>query len=262
MPSANVIAYALSIEQPRILTLVEIRYVTTTKRYCNADKTSVGDGSYYTWGGNNYICMSLKTQVNSGQNIEGEIITANLFISSVEKENSNFLNVGDVGNVIVLITRTYEGLTLATDYIDLFKYKISRSSYNSENEEVMYELRSLTSEFKNDVPVPIRDRNRCGFKFDKDGTDSVAAMTCGWWTQYAHKHYEDVGSPPYGVLAGAFDVTNYPNVDTSVPYTCDFGVRTANGCAAHFNQTDSTHTVKLRGRFYPGIPQSPLARIR
>ena len=31
MPSANIIAYALAIEQPRIITFVEIRYVTVTK---------------------------------------------------------------------------------------------------------------------------------------------------------------------------------------------------------------------------------------
>ena len=66
MPSVNIIADALSIEQSRILTLIEIRYrpndVATTKRYCNADKTSIGDGSYYTWGGNNYTCIALKVE--------------------------------------------------------------------------------------------------------------------------------------------------------------------------------------------------------
>ena len=265
MPSANIIAYALSIEQPRILTLIEIRYkpndVLTTKRYCNVDKTSVGDGSYYTWGGNNYTCIALKVEGKGGQNIEGELASASLRISSVDKENSDFVNVGDVSGQVVVVTRTYEGLTAATDYIDIFKYKINRPGYDDSTREILYELRPIVSEFKNDVPLFIRDRNRCGFKFDADGTDVIAAMSCGWWTQYAHKNFEDTGNPPYGVLVGAFDTTNYPNCDQTVPYTCDYSVRGKNGCGAHFNQTDSTNKPKLRGRFYPGMPQTPLKGI-
>ena len=104
------------------------------------------------------------------------------------------------------------------------------------------------------MPLFIRDRNRCGFKFDSDGTDPIAAMTCGWWTQYANKYFS-------ANMTLAFDTTNYQNCDTSAPYTCDYGVRAKNGCAAHFNQTDSTNKPKLRGRFYPGMPQTPLKGI-
>ena len=254
MPSANIIAYALSIEQPRILTFVEIRYVTITKRYCNADKTSVGDGSYYTWGGNNYTCIALKIEGKGGQNIEGELASASLRISSVDKENSDFVNVGDVSGRIIVVTRTYEGLTAATDYIDINKYKINRPGYDDATREVLYELRPIASEFKNDVPLFIRDRNRCGFKFDADGTDVIAAMSCGWYTQYANRYFSSN-------ITLAFDTTNYINCDTSAPYTCDYSVRGKNGCAAHFNQTDSTNKPKLRGRFYPGMPQTPLRGI-
>lgn len=254
MPSANVVAYALSIEQPRILTLVEIRYATVTKRYCNVEKTSVGDGSYYAWGGNNYFCISLKFEVKSGQNIEGELATATLRISSIDKENSDFINVGDVGSRIVVITRTYEGLTLSTDYIETFKYKINKPGYDNATREVIYELTPIASEFKNDVPLFIRDRNRCGFKFDADGTDAIASMTCGWYTQYANKYFS-------GSIISAFDTINYPDCDTTAPYTCDYSVRGKNGCGAHFNQTDSVNKPKLRGRFYPGMPQTPLRGI-
>jgi len=261
MPSANVIAYALAIEQPRIITLVEIRYASTTKRYCNLEKTSVGDGSYYTWGGNDYTCIALKVEMKGGQNIEGELAPATLRISTIDKVDSDFLNVGDVGGRIVVVTRTYEGLTAATDYIDIYKYKINRPGYDDTTRDATYDLRPIASEFKNDVPIFIRDRNRCGWKFDADGTSPIAAMSCGWWTQYAHKNFEDVGNPPYGVLIGAFDTTNYQNCNTSVPYTCDYSVRGKNGCAAHFNQTDSANKPKLRGRFYPGMPQTPLKGI-
>ena len=255
MPSANIIAYALSIEQPRIITLVEIRYATVTKRYCNVEKTSVGDGSYYTWGGNNYTCMSLKFESKSGQNIEGEFSTASLKISSIDKENSDFVNVGDVGSRIVVITKTYEGLTLDTDFIDNpFKYKINTSSYSDTTREVIYDLTPIIAEFKNDVPLFIRDRNRCGFKFDTDGTDSITAMSCGWYTQYANKYFS-------GSIINAFDTVNYPNCDTTAPYTCDYSIRGKNGCGAHFNQTDTTNKPKLRGRFYPGMPQTPLKGI-
>ena len=254
MPSTNIITYALSIEQPRILILIEIRYVTVTKRYCNVDKTSVGDGSYYTWGGNNYTCIALKVEGKGGQNIEGELASASLRISSVDKENSDFVNVGDVSGQVVVVTRTYEGLTAVTDYIDIFKYKINRPGYDDATREVIYELRPIASEFKNDVPLFIRDRNRCGFKFDADGTDAIAAMTCGWYTQYANKYFP-------GSIITAFDTTNYPNCDTTAPYTCDYSVRGKNGCGAHFNQTDSTNKPKLRGRFYPGMPQTPLKGI-
>ena len=254
MPSSNIITQALKVEQDRIITLVEIRYVSIINRYCNLEKTSVGDGSYYTWGGNNYICISMGVEQKGGQNIEGELATASLRISSIDKENSDFVNVGDVGGRIVIITKIYEGLTVATDYISIFKYKINRPGYNDETREVVYELTPITSEFKNDIPLFIRDRNRCGFKFDADGTDAIAAMTCGWWTQYANKYFS-------GSIITAFDTTNYPNCDTSSPYTCDYSVRGKNGCGAHFNQTDSTNKPKLRGRFYPGMPQTPLKGI-
>ena len=36
--------------KPRIITFVEIRYVTVTKDITDLDKTSIGDGTYYTWG--------------------------------------------------------------------------------------------------------------------------------------------------------------------------------------------------------------------
>lgn len=254
MPSSAVKAYALALEQPRLITLVEIRYVSTTKRYCNLEETSVGDGSYYTWGGNNYTCIALKYELKGGQNTEGELATANLEISSVDKENSDFLNVGDVSNCIVLVTITYEGLTASTDYLEQFKYRINRPSYNEQSRTVTFELRPIIAEFKNDVPVFIRDRNRCAFKFDADGTDVIAAMTCGWWTTYAHRYFS-------GVEGTALDTTNYPNCDTSSPYTCDYSLRGKNGCAAHFNQTDETRKPKIRGRFYPGIPQTPLKGI-
>lgn len=254
MPSANIIADSLSIEQPRILILVEIRYVTITKRYCNVEKTSIGDGSYYTWGGNNYNCIALKVEGKGGQNIEGELAVASLRISSVNKENSDFINVGDVGGKIVVVTRTYEGRTAATDYIDINKYKTNSPGYNEATREVLYELRPIATEFKNEIPLFIRERNRCGFKFDADGTDTIAAMSCGWWAQYANKYFS-------ANMLLAFDTTNYPNCNTSAPYTCDYGIRSKNGCAAHFNQTDSTNKPKLRGRFYPGMPQIPLRSI-
>ena len=38
-------------------------------------------------------------------------MNASLRISSIDKENSDFINVGDVGGRIVVVTRTYEGLT-------------------------------------------------------------------------------------------------------------------------------------------------------
>ena len=157
MPSSNIITQALKVEQDRIITLAEIRYVSITKRYCNLEKTSVGDGSYYTWGGNNYTCISMGVEQKGGQNIEGELATASLRISSIDKENSDFVNVGDVGGRIVIITKIYEGLTAATDYISIFKYKINRPGYNDETREVVYELTPITSEFKNDIPLFIRD---------------------------------------------------------------------------------------------------------
>jgi len=254
MPSANIISDVLAIEQARIITLVEIRYVTITKRYCNLEETSIGDGSYYTWGGNDYTCMPLKVENKGGQNIEAELAEATLSISSVDKENSDFVNVGDVGGRIVVITRTYEGRTASTDYIDLYKNKINKPGYDDLTRTVVYDLKPIIAEFKNDVPLFVRDRNRCGFKFDVDGTDPIAAMTCGWWTQYANKYFP-------GSEASAIDTTNYPNADVSAPYTCDFSVRGKNGCAAHFNQTDETNKPKLRGRFYPGMPQTPLKGI-
>jgi hypothetical protein len=261
MPSTNVKNRALYLEQDRIVILVEIRYTTTTKRYCNLEKTSVGDGSYYTWGNNNYLCIPLKYEIKGNQNIEGEFPTATLRISSINKENSDFVNVGDVSGKIVVITRTFEGLISASDYIDISKYKINKSGYDDETREVIYELTPIIAEFKNDVPLFIRDRNRCGFKFDADGTDPIAATTCGWWTQYAHRYYPDPSNPPYGVLTQAFDTANYQECNTTYPYTCDHSVRGKNGCAAHFNQTDKTYKPKLRGRFYPGMPQSPLRAI-
>ena len=254
MASANIINNALRIEQPRIITLVEIQYVTVTKRYNNLEKTSVGDGSYYTWGGNNYNCIALKTEIKGGQNIAGELATASLMISSIDKENSDFLNVGDVGNRIVIITKTYEGLIAATDFIDRYKYKINKPGYDDRTRNITYDLIPIASEFMSDIPIFIRDRNRCGFKFDANGTDAIAAMTCGWQTQYANKYFS-------GSIITAFDTTNYAECDTSAPYTCDYSVRGKNGCAAHFNQTDDTNKPKLRGRFYPGIPQSPLKGI-
>lgn len=260
MPSSNVKAYALALEQPRVVTLVEIRYSSTTKRYCNLEETSVGDGSYYTWGGNNYNCIALKFEMKSGQNVEGELAQASLEISSIDKENSDFVNVGDVSNRIVVITFTYEGLTSSSDYIEQYKYKINKPAYDEQTRTVRFELRPIIAEFKNDVPIFVRDRNRCAFNFDADGTDPIAAMTCGWWTTYGYRYHADSGNPPYGVLAAAFDTENYPNCDTIYPYTCDKGARTANGCAAHFNQTDS-NSPNLRGRFYPGIPQTPLKGI-
>ena len=254
MASSNIITQALAIEQARIIILVEIQYVTVTKRYCNLEKTSVGDGSYYTWGGNDYTCIALKTEIKGGQNISGEFATASLAISSIDKENSDFINVGDVGGRIIIITRTYEGLTASTDFIDRYKYKINKPGYDDRTRNILYDLTPISTEFKNDVPIFIRDRNRCGFKFDADGTDTIAAMTCGWYTQYANKYFP-------GSIISAFDTTNYPNCDTSSPYTCDYSVRGKNGCAAHFSQIDDTNKPKLRGRFYPGMPQSPLRGI-
>lgn len=244
----NVKTQLFKIQRPRLIKLVEILYPSAigTKRYCQIEKTEQADTTKYVWDSKAFSCKPLHVAKLGEQNIEGSFPETELSISNINDVEGGYIESQDVRGSVVYIYDTFEGLTLGVDYLSKWKYRVGKVAYDRQSYELSFILRTYHSDQRNDFPLFPRDRNRCGWKFDADGTDEIAKRTCGFYTLY----YDPA-------IGGTLDTTNYPNADAT---KCDKQMYSQNGCAAHFDQTNSLKP-KMRARLYPGIPTTSLQEL-
>lgn len=249
--TSNVITKLMQREQSRKINLFKIDWPDpfTSEYICQLDETA--SGSYYTFGGQNYTCKSIVNNTENVQGNEGQQETININIVNVDKFYSDLINSVNVVGSRVEYIRTFEGLSDNADFLDKSVYRINRAEYNSSSYTLILELLPLFKEVLNTFPLNVRDKNRCGWEFDADGTNIDASQGCGFY--YFYRRFWD-GNDANGY---SIDTANYPNVSLT---SCDRKYDSANGCLAHFNQNDITKPV-LRFRAYLGLPTTPIRSI-
>lgn|SRR5574337_420572 len=241
----TIIANALSEEASREIILIEFRWPNGTSYYCLTDETS--EGSLYTFGSIQYNCVPAKIEGSFNLNIDGKFEDVTFIFSDADGGMAQRFETDDFIGTIVLVIKTYEGET--TVYKEKLKYRVSEGQFNDKSNTAEYTLSPLYKEIFNNFPINIRDKNRCGFKYDADGSNLIASNTCGFWTFY------------YSLSGATLNTIDYPMADAS---KCDFGYKTPNGCAAHFNQRNTValgRTPSLRMRAYPGLLITPIRSI-
>lgn len=293
MPSVACIAESLKIQQSRTIKLLELHIFQKTWKkdtaYALNDRMKEGDHTYtctqagtsagskptfnttygattadntviwtndslfftdaedsnITWNSKIYRRNQISMPTVGVQNIEGSFDNQTLTIPNVDQLLGEYIRTNDVRGNEVKIFEVYQSLLAdPADVKKQWRYQISDAAYDDESGRLSIE--SLYSESRSEFPNSNRDRNVCKRDFDADGTDEVASDDCAFYTLY----FSQVGA--------TLDATNYPSADATV---CDKGLRTKNGCYAHFNQQNS---LKPAARFgaYPGIPLIPIRSIK
>ena len=245
MPTQALLTEAFKIQQPKLITLLEI-FITdaTILRYAGHESNI----SWFTYSSNAwqpaaYMAFPIQLDAIGQQNTDGRFESQTIRITNIDKGIGDYIRQNDVRGNKVFITGVLENLIAdAADRVFRWKYRIASAS--APKSEAQFQIQSYFAETMSEVPMQIRGKNECGWDFDKDGTDTVAAQTCGFYTKYYN-------------LGGTLDTTNYPNANAT---KCDKGIDTANGCKAHFNQNDVL-LPNLRAQAYQGIPAKPIQRI-
>lgn len=251
MPTQALLTEAFKIQQPKLITLLEI-FITDAiiLRYAGHE-SNIAWFTYSSnaWQAATYTAFPIQLDAIGQQNTEGRFESQTIRITNIDKGIGDYIRQNDVRGNKVFITGVLENLIAdAADRVFRWKYRIANAS--APKSEAQFQIQSYFAETMSEVPLQIRGKNECGWDFDKDGTDPVAAQTCGWYSKYAHVYYS-------GSEASALDSTNYTNASIT---KCDKGIDTANGCKAHFNQND-TNKPNLRAQAYQGIPAKPIQRI-
>lgn len=186
-----------------------------------------------TWDSKVYRRNQVAIDTVAAQNTEGSFEGQSLNLQNIDRELGEYIRKEDVRGNEVRIIEVYESLlTTAADRKGIWRYQISKASYN--DEAVKFSIESLYSESREDYPNSERNRNVCIWDYDLDGTDEESAKNCGWFT----------------LKSALLDTTNYPDADGTF---CDHGLRTKNGCYAHKNN---------RARMYPAIPLEPIKNLQ
>lgn len=245
MPTQALLTEAFKIQQPKLITLLEI-FITDAiiLRYAGHESNI----SWFTYSNNawqaaTYTAFPIMMDTIGQQNVEGHFESQSIRMTNIDKGIGTYIRQNDVRGNKVFITGVLENLLSdANDRVFRWKYRIS--SVSVPKLEAEFKIQSYFAETMSEVPLQIRGKNECGWDFDKDGSEPVAAETCGFYTKYYN-------------LGGALDTVNYPNASAT---TCDKGIDTANGCKAHFKRHDSLKP-NLRAQVYQGIPMKPIQRI-
>lgn len=192
--------------------------------FCDVEDTNI------TWNSKVYRRNQLSIETTGEQNIEGSFGGQQLNIANIDREMAAYIRDNDVRGMEVKIYEVREALLTNPDDVRMpWRYMISKAL--ADEEKAQFSIDSLYSESREDYPNSEVTRNVCTWDaFDQDGSDTVAADNCGWYT----------------LKGGLLDTTNYPN---AVATSCDKGLRTANGCYAHKNN---------RARMSPGVPLEPI----
>ena len=245
MPTQALLTQAFKIQQPKLITLLEIFITDATILRYAGHESNVAWFTYSNnaWAGVTYTAFPIQLDGIGQQNTEGRFESQTIRITNIDKAIGDYIRQNDVRGNKIFITGVLENLIAdAADRVYRWKYRISSAS--APKSEAQFQIQSYFAETMSEVPLQIRGKNECGWDFDKDGTDTVAAKTCGFYTKYSN-------------LGGTLDTTNYPNANAT---KCDKGIDTANGCKAHFNQNDVL-LPNLRAQAYQGIPAKPIQRI-
>lgn len=296
MPTAACIAESLKIQQSRTIKLLEIHiYQKTWKAstaYALNDRMKEGDHTYectqagnsgtskptfnttygattndnigggtviwiedslffcdtedadISWAAKTYQRNQISIPTVGAQNTEGSFDNQTLTIPNVDHLLGEYIRTNDVRGSEVKIFEVYQALL--SDPADVkkeWRYQISDAAYDDESGRLSIE--SMYSESRSECPNSVRDRNVCSWDYDADGTDEVASEGCAFYTLY------------FSQGGATLDTTNYPGADAA---TCDRGLRTNNGCYAHFNQQNSLKPA-ARFRAYMGIPLKSIRSI-
>lgn len=245
MPTQALLTEAFKIQQPKLIALVEI-FISDAIVLRYAGHESNVDWFTYSnnaWTPATYAAFPIAMDSVGNQNVEGRFESQTIRITNIDKAIGDYIRQNDVRGNKVFITGILDNLLAdANDKVFRWKYRIA--SAIAPKSEAQFQIQSYFAETMSEVPLQIRGKNECGWDFDKDGTDPVAAQTCGFYTKYYN-------------LGGTLDTTNYPNADAT---KCDKGIDSKNGCKAHFNQNDVL-LPNLRAQAYQGIPAKPIQRI-
>lgn len=207
--------------------------------FCDAEDSDI------TWDSKAYRRNQISMPTVGVQNIEGSFDNQTLTIPNVDQLLGEYIRTNDVRGNEVKIFEVYQSLLAdPADVKKQWRYQISDAAYDDESGRLSIE--SLYSESRSEFPNSNRDRNVCNWDFDADGTDEVASDGCAFYTKY------------FSQGGATLDTTNYPSASAT---QCDLGLRTPNGCYAHFNQQNSLKPA-ARFRAYPGIPLVPIRSIR
>lgn len=191
--------------------------------FCDVEDANI------TWNSKVYRRNQLSIDTTGEQNTEGSFGSQQLNIANVDREMAAYIRGNDVRGMEVKIYEVREALLANADDVRMtWRYMISKAL--ADDDKVLLTIESLYSESREDFPNSEVNRNVCIWDYDQDGSDSVAADTCGWYT----------------IIGGLLDTTEYPN---AVSTSCDKGLRTPNGCYAHKNN---------RARMSPGVPLEPI----
>lgn len=245
MPTQALLTQAFKIQQPKLITLLEI-FITDAIVLRYAGHESNVDWFTYSnnvWAAVTYTAFPIAMDTIGQQNTEGRFDSQNIRITNIDKGIGDYIRQNDIRGNKIFITGVLDNLLLdAADKVYRWKFRIA--SAIASKSEAQFNIQSYFAEAMSEVPMQIRGKNECGWDFDKDGTDLVASQTCGFYTKYYN-------------LGGTLDSTNYSNASAT---KCDKGIDSANGCKAHFNQND-TLKPNLRAQAYQGIPAKPIQRI-
>ena len=207
--------------------------------YCDTEDTNI------TWNSKVYRRNQISIPTIGAQNIEGSFDNQTLTIPNIDQLLGEYIRTYDVRGNEVKIFEVYQALLAdPADVKKTWRYQVSDAAYDDESGNLAIE--SMYSESRSEYPNSNRDRNVCNWDFDADGTDEVASDGCAFYTLY------------YSQGGATLDTTNYPSADATV---CDKGLRTKNGCYAHFNQQNSLKPA-ARFRAYQGIPLVPIRSIQ
>lgn len=245
MPTQALLTEAFKIQQPKLITLLEI-FITDAiiLRYAGHE-SNISWFTYFSnaWQSATYTAFPLAMDTIGQQNTEGRFESQTIRITNIDKTIGDHIRQNDIRGNKVFITGVLENLlSNSADRVFRWKYRILNAS--APKSEATINIQSYFAETMSEVPVHIRGKNECGWEFDKDGTDLVAAQTCGWFTKYSN-------------LGGTLDTANYPNANAT---KCDKGIDSDNGCKAHFNQDDALKP-NLRAQAYQGIPAKPIQKV-
>ena len=238
MPTLACIQEALKLQPSRRIILIELVIAGTTYRYANTEDADI------VWNGQTWARNQIAIETIASQNIEGDFGSQTLSMQNVDQALGEIIRLNDVRGESAVVVEVFEALLAnPSDAIGTWKNIIAEADYD--DGAAKFTIETLFSENRNDFPQQVRDLNVCGFDYDTDGSDEIALQTCGFFTLYKN-------------LGGTLDTANYPAADASL---CDKGLRTPNGCYAHFNQQDSLKPA-IRARMYPGIPLVPIQNIQ
>lgn len=244
MPTQALLTEAFKIQQAKLITLLEINISdAVVLRYASHES----DVSWFTYTGSawqaaNYTAYPIKIDTVGQQSTDGKIESQSITITNVDKTIGNYIRQNDIRGNKVFITGVLEGLTSnANDRVYRWKYRISNARINKQ--DAVIAVQSYYEETMSEVPVHLRNRGECGWEFDSDGSNPIAAETCGFYTKYYS-------------LGGTLN-PDYPRASAT---SCDKGINTKNGCSAHFNRLDALKP-RLRAQADPGISLKPVSRI-